>query len=137
MWGLPAYGGVMFEKGLYWFGYVFAHLLFFRANTPRTVVRRLRIAYRFVGVRIVETPVVDGARRTVFLCPYRNLAASRFGKKWLCHERLDVVDDGYVTYLKRHKDIDYHRPHGYEELGACRNPEYCYSEVSAPSADSV
>lgn len=120
----------MFEKGLYWFGYAFAHLLFLGASTPRSVVRRLRIAYRFVGVRIVKTPAIDGTHRTVFLCPYRNLAANRFGKKWLCHERLDRVDDGYVTYLRRHKDITYHRPQSVEELDSCANAAYCYSEVS-------
>lgn len=131
MWGLTAYVGVMFEKGLYWFGYVFAHLLFLGASSPQSVVRRLRIAYQFVGVRIVETPEIDGTHRTIFLCPYRDLAANRFGQKWLCHERLDLVDDGYVTYLRRHKDIAYYRPHSVEELDSCENAAYCYSEVTA------
>lgn len=120
----------MLERLLYAFGYAFAHLLFFRAETPDSIVRRLRFAYRLVGVRIVETPRVDGVRRTIFLCPYRNLAANRLGEKWLCHEKLDLVDDGYVTFLRRHRDIEYQRPRGCSELAYCDDSEYCYSEVS-------
>lgn len=120
----------MLERLLHGFGYLFAHLLFLRASTPEAVVRRLRLAYRLVGVRIVETPRVDETERTVFLCPYRNLAANRFGQKWLCHEKLDRVDDGYVTYLRRHKDIDYKRPTCCTEMEYCEESEYCYSEVS-------
>lgn len=120
----------MLERILHWFGYAFAHLLFLRASDPDSVVRRLRIAYRLVGVRIVETPHVDGTERTIFLCPYRNLAANRFGEKWLCHRKLDRVDDGYVTYLHRHKDIEYERPRSCADLEYCEGSEYCYSEVS-------
>ncbi|UWG50508.1 Uncharacterized protein AArcCO_1198 [Halalkaliarchaeum sp. AArc-CO] len=120
----------MLERLLHAFGYAFAHLLFFRAESPDAIVRRLRLAYRLVGVRIVETPRIDDVRRTVFLCPYRNLAAGRFGEKWLCHEKLDRVDDGYVTFLRRHRDIDYQRPQCCSELSYCADSEYCYSEVS-------
>lgn len=120
----------MIEKLLHRFGYALAHLLFLRATTPEAIVRRLRIAYRLVGVRIVETPRVDGAERTIFLCPYRNLAANRFGKKWLCHQKLDRVDDGYVTYLRRHRGIEYERPRSCAALEYCEESEYCYSEVS-------
>lgn len=122
----------MLEKLLHMFGYAIAHLLFFRADTPESVVRRLRLAYRLVGVRIVETPSVNGTERTIFLCPYRNLGASRFGRKWLCHQKLDRVDDGYVTFLRRHKDIDYQRPQSCTALSYCDDSRYCYSEVSLP-----
>ncbi|MFC3960266.1 hypothetical protein [Halovivax cerinus] len=121
----------MLERALYWFGYAFAHLLFVRARTPESVVRRLRLAYRLVGVRIVETPRVDGTERTVFLCPYRNLAAGRWGSKWLCHEKLDRVDDGYVTFLRRHRDIEYDRPRSCANLAYCEASAHCYSDVSA------
>ena len=120
----------MIERILHAFGYVFAHVLFLRAHTPETVVRRLRIAYRLVGVRIVETPTVDGVERTVFLCPYRNLGAGRWGRKWLCHEKLDRVDDGYVTYLARHRDIDYRRPTCCSSLEYCETSAHCFSDVS-------
>lgn len=123
----------MLERLLHWFGYLISPLLFFRASTPEAVAERLRFAYRLVGVRIVETPHVDGTERTIFLCPYRNLAANRFGSKWLCHEKLDRVDDGYVTYLRRHKDIVYNRPQSCTELKYCSESEYCYSEVSWPN----
>lgn len=116
------------ERLLYWFGFGFAHLLFLRAHSLEAVVRRLRIAYRLVGVRIVETPTVDGTHRTIFLCPYRNLGARRWGAKWLCHEKLDRVDDGYVTYLKRRRDITYLRPQSCAELSD-NDARYCYSEV--------
>ncbi|MFB6151825.1 MAG: hypothetical protein ABEJ40_08475 [Haloarculaceae archaeon] len=118
------------KTALHAFGYVAAHVLFLGASTPEAVVERLRIAYRLVGVRVVETPRVDGVERTVFLCPYRNLAAGRFGQKWLCHDVLDRVDDGYVTFLRRHRDIDYQRPRGCSDLAYCEESEYCYSEVS-------
>lgn len=108
---------------LHGLGYLLAPLLFLGANTPSAVVRRLRIAYRLVGVRIVETPRVDDVERTVFLCPYRNLGATRFGEKWVCHDILDRVDDGYVTYL-RERGIDYQRPRG------CPGSEQCYSTVA-------
>lgn len=120
----------MIEKGLHFAGYAIAHLLFFGVNTPESVVRRLRLAYRLVGVKIVETPQVDGIERTVFLCPYRNLARTRYGKKWLCHQKLDRVDDGYVTYLRRHKNITYQRPRSCTDLAYCADSSYCYSEIS-------
>lgn len=120
----------MIRKLLHDLGYVIAHVLFIRANTPASVVRRLRIAYRLVGVRIVETPRVDAVERTIFLCPYRNLGTTWFGEKWVCHDILDRVDDGYVTYLREHKDIDYQRPRGCADLAYCDESAYCYSEVS-------
>ncbi|WP_254862731.1 hypothetical protein [Halovivax gelatinilyticus] len=120
----------MLEKILHWIGYVLAFVLFLGANTPSAVVERLRLAYRIVGVEIVETPRIDGTERTIFLCPYRNLAANRFGRKWLCHEKLDRVDDGYVTFLRRHRDIHYVRPQCCQNLTYCDESAYCYSEVS-------
>lgn len=120
----------MIRRLLHGFGYVAAHVLFLGANTPNAVVRRLRVAYRLVGVRIVETPRVDAVERTIFLCPYRDLGANWFGEKWFCHDVLDRVDDGYVTYLRRHKDIDYQRPRGCADLAYCSESAYCYSEVS-------
>ncbi|MFQ3319857.1 MAG: hypothetical protein ACI80F_001930 [Natronomonas sp.] len=120
----------MVRRLLHDLGYVIAYVLFVGANTPESVVKRLRIAYRLVGVRIVETPEIDSVERTIFLCPYRNLAASWFGEKWICHDILDRVDDGYVTYLRRHKGIDYQRPRGCADLAYCDESDYCYSEVS-------
>lgn len=111
-------------------GYVIAHVLFLGANTSKSVVRRLRVAYRLVGVRIVERPRVDSVERTIFLCPYRNLGTTQFEEKWVCHDILDRVDDGYVTYLRRHKGIDYQPPRGCADLAYCDESEYCYSEVS-------
>lgn len=122
----------MIRRLLHGFGYVFAHLLFLGADTPASVVRRLRVAYRLVGVRIVETPHVDGVERTIFLCPYRDLGATRFGEKWVCHDVLDRVDDGYVTYLRERKDIEYQRPRSCADLTYCSESEHCYSEVSDP-----
>lgn len=119
----------MIRRLLHAIGYVIAHVLFFGAYTPESVVKRLRIAYRLVGVRIVETPNIDGVERTIFLCPYRNLAAGRYGTKWVCHDILDRVDDGYVTYLRRHRDITYGRPRSCSKLAYCGDSEYCYSEV--------
>lgn len=120
----------MLREALHTFGYAVAHVLFLGANTPQSVVKRLRLAYRLVGVRIVETPHINGKERTIFLCPYRNLATGWFGEKWLCHDVLDRVDDGYVTYLRRHKDIEYQRPRGCAEFAYCEQSKYCYSEVS-------
>ncbi|TKR25137.1 hypothetical protein [Natronomonas salsuginis] len=120
----------MIRRLLHDIGYVIAYVLFVGANTPESVVKRLRVAYRIVGVRIVETPQVDSVERTIFLCPYRNLAANWFGEKWICHDILDRVDDGYVTYLRRHKGIEYQRPRGCADLAYCDESEYCYSEVS-------
>lgn len=120
----------MIEKGLYFVGYAIAPVLFFGVNTPKAVVCRLRFAYRLAGVKIIETPYIDGTERTIFLCPYRNLAKTRYGEKWLCHQKLDRVDDGYVTYLRRHKDIDYQRPRSCTALDHCADSAYCYSEVA-------
>jgi len=120
----------MIRRLLHDLGNAIAFVLFLGANTPAAVVRRLRIAYRLVGVRIVETPRVDSVERTIFLCPYRHLGATRFGEKWVCHDVLDRVDDGYVTYLRRHRGIDYQRPRGCADLAYCQTSEYCYSEVS-------
>lgn len=82
-------------------------MLFAGADTQAAIVARLRLAYRVVSVHIVETSRFDAVERTVFLCPYRNTAAGRFARKWLCHDTRDHIDDGYVTYLRRHKDINY------------------------------
>lgn len=120
----------MLRRILHHFGYAIAPILFLGANTPSAIAGRLRFAYQLVGVRIVETPQVDGTERTIFLCPYRNLGATWFGKKWLCHDVLDRVDDGYVTYLRRHKDVDYRRPHCCSDLPYCDESEHCYSDVS-------
>ena len=121
----------MIERLLYVFGYVLAYGLFFRAETTQTVVRRLRLAYRLVGVRIEKTTCTDGTERTVFRCPYRDVSADRYGEKWVCHKKLDCVDDGYVTYLKRHKEIDYDRPRSCEQMADCEDSVCCFSEVSA------
>ena len=120
----------MIRRLLHDLGYVIAYVLFAGANAPTSVVKRLRVAYRLVGVRIVERPQVDSVERTIFLCPYRNLGTTWFGEKWICHDILDRVDDGYVTYLRRHKGIDYQRPRGCADLAYCDASEYCYSEVS-------
>lgn len=120
----------MIERLLHVFGYVLAYGLFFRAETPETVVRRLRLAYRLVGVRIEQTTSLDQTERTIFRCPYRGLLADHYGEKWVCHEKLDRVDDGYVTYLKQHKQIDYDRPQGCEQLAGCTDSACCFSEVS-------
>lgn len=110
-------------------GYVIAPVLFLRAETPTAVAKRLRLAYRLVGVDIVETPTVDDRERTVFLCPYRHLGEGRWGAKWLCHQKLDRVDDGYVKYLDRHRDITYVRPQSCEQLVHVED-RFCFSEVS-------
>jgi hypothetical protein len=123
----------MLRRLLHWFGYLAAHVLFLGARSPHAVVRRLRLAYRAVGVDVTETARVDGVERTVFLCPYRNLGASWFGRKWLCHDILDRVDDGYVAYLRRHRGIDYQRPRDCAELpDSDEEAAHCYSEVSRP-----
>ena len=119
----------MLERILHRFGYLIAFVLFFRANSPMAVVRRLRLAYRLVGVRIVETSTVDGTHRTIFRCPYRNLGAGRFGKRWICHQKLDRVDDGYVTFLARHRNIAYRRPTSCIDLPYCSASECCFSDV--------
>ncbi|WP_128906484.1 hypothetical protein [Halorubrum amylolyticum] len=112
-----------FERLLHGFGYVLAHGLFLGASSPKRVVRRLRLAYRAVGVRIDDTTSEAGAERTAFTCPYRGVGAGIRGERWVCHEKLDRVDDGYVTYLAE-RGIDYQRPRG------CRNTEQCYSTVA-------
>jgi len=108
---------------LHAFGYVAAFVLFFGAHSTETIVGRLRLAYRAVGVDIERTETVDGTERTVFRCPYRTLGADRYGDRRVCHDVLDRVDDGYVTFLARHRDIDYDRPR------RCRASECCHSEV--------
>ncbi|WP_315910293.1 hypothetical protein [Halapricum hydrolyticum] len=117
------------ERLLHGFGYLAAHVLFLGAHTPEQVVSRLRLAYRAVGVSISDTASLDGRELTVFRCPYRRLGAGRFGAKWLCHEKLDRVDDGYVTYLARHRNMEYQRPRDCAATGLC-DPEACYSVVS-------
>ncbi|MFB6090797.1 MAG: hypothetical protein ABEJ97_07030 [Halobellus sp.] len=112
-----------FERLLHDVGYALAHLLFLGASSPEAVVRRLRLAYRSVGVRIDDTDTEAGAERTTFTCPYRDVAAGRYGERWVCHEKLDRVDDGYVTYLDE-RGIDYQRPRG------CPRGEQCYSTVA-------
>lgn len=114
----------MIERALHAIGYAIAYVLFFRAKTPQAVVRRLRLAYRLVGVRITHTSRENGVERTIFRCPYRNLLAERYGKRWVCHQKLDRVDDGYVTYLRKHRDIEYRRPR------SCSGSERCFSEVT-------
>ena len=112
-----------FERLLHGFGYVLAHGLFLGASSPERVVRRLRLAYRSVGVDIDETASEAGTERTTFTCPYRNVGAGLYGEKWVCHEKLDRVDDGYVTYLAE-RGIDYQRPRD------CDGSERCYSTVA-------
>ena len=118
----------LFERALHDFGYLAAYVLFLRANSPESVVRRLRLAYRAVGVRIDDTDSAAGRERTTFTCPYRNLGADRCGERWLCHEKLDRVDDGYVSYLAE-RGIDYQRPRG------CSDSTQCYSTVARESAE--
>ena len=113
----------LLERVLHDFGYALAHGLFLGASSPPQVVRRLRVAYRSVGVRIDDTDSGPGGERTTFTCPYRNVAADRCGEKWVCHEKLDRVDDGYVTYLAE-RGIDYQRPR------ECPGSEQCYSTVT-------
>ena len=120
----------MLRRLLHEVGYALAHVLFLGASTPTEVVGRLRVAYRLVGVRIVETPRVDAVERTVFLCPYRDLGTTWASQKWVCHDVLDRVDDGYVTYLREHRGIDYQRPRSCTARPYCSDSEYCYSEVS-------
>ncbi len=112
-----------FERLLHGFGYVLAHGLFLGASSPERVVRRLRLAYRSVGVRIDGTAAEAGTERTTFTCPYRDVGARIYGEKWVCHEKLDRVDDGYVTYLGE-RGIDYQRPRD------CPDTEQCYSTVA-------
>ncbi|MFA1610862.1 hypothetical protein [Halobellus rubicundus] len=112
-----------FERLLHDVGYALAHVLFLGASTPEQVVSRLRVAYRSVGVDIDDTDSERGAERTTFTCPYRDVAAGRYGERWVCHEKLDRVDDGYVTYLAE-RGIDYQRPR------ACPRGGQCYSTVA-------
>ncbi len=118
----------LFERLLHDLGYAVAHVLFLGASSPATVVRRLRLAYQLVGVRINDTDSVPGGERTTFTCPYRTLAADRCGPRWLCHEKLDRVDDGYVTYLAE-RGVDYQRPRG------CPGSRHCYSTVGPASTE--
>ena len=113
----------LLERALHDFGYTLAHGLFLGASSPESVVRRLRVAYRSVGVRIDDADSGAGGERTTFTCPYRNVAAGQCGEKWVCHEKLDRVDDGYVTYLAE-RGIDYQRPR------ECPGTDQCYSTVT-------
>ena len=121
----------MLRRVLYWIGYAIAPFLFLGARTPESVVRRLRFAYRLAGVRITERSTEDNIERTIFHCPYRNLGADRYGEKWVCHDLHDRVDDGYVSYLARHRDIEYRRPQDCREVDFCGDGARCYSEVTA------
>ncbi|MFB6254847.1 MAG: hypothetical protein ABEI06_09565 [Halobacteriaceae archaeon] len=120
----------MIRRLLWAVGYIIAPVLFLGANTPEDVVRRLRFAYRLVGVSIEETGEIHATQRTIFLCPYRNIGSRWVGEKEVCHDILDRVDDGYVSYLARHKNIDYQRPQSCDNLQYCEKSEYCFSEVS-------
>jgi hypothetical protein len=111
------------ERLLHDFGYVLAYGLFLGASSPAAVVRRLRLAYRLVGVDIDDTASEGGVERTTFTCPYRNVAAGTCGDRWVCHEKLDRVDDGYVSYLAE-RGIAYQRPRG------CPGTEQCQSTVA-------
>ena len=113
----------LLERVLHDFGYALAHGLFLGASSPEQVVQRLRLAYRSVGVRVDSTDSGPGGERTTFTCPYRDVAAGRCGEKWVCHEKLDRVDDGYVTYLAE-RGIDYQRPRD------CPGTDQCYSTVA-------
>jgi hypothetical protein len=117
-----------FERMLHDFGYALAHGLFLGARTPEAVARRLRVAYQAVGVRIDETMRDGGAERTRFTCPYRDIRSEQCGDRWVCHEKLDRVDDGYVTYLGE-RGIDYQRPR------ACNNATQCHSTVARESPE--
>ena len=108
---------------LHGLGYLASFVLFFGANSRKAVVNRLRWAYRRVGVKIADTESTDGIERTVFRCPYRDVGADRYGTHRVCHDVLDRVDDGYVTYLARHRGIEYERPR------RCTGSDCCYSEV--------
>lgn len=109
---------------LHAFGYLAAVVLFAGAHSREAVTDRLRLAYRLVGVNLQLTESVDETERTAFRCPYRTLGADRYGERRVCHDVLDRVDDGYVTYLERHRDIDYDRPR------PCAESDCCYSEVT-------
>ncbi|MFB6132192.1 MAG: hypothetical protein ABEJ44_02150 [Halanaeroarchaeum sp.] len=108
---------------LYAFGYLASFVLFFGASSRTEVVTRLRWAYRRVGVSIQDTETVDGTERTAFRCPYRTLGADRYGERRVCHDVLDRVDDGYVTFLARHRGLEYDRPR------KCAGSPCCHSEV--------
>ncbi|RLM53598.1 hypothetical protein DVK02_12145 [Halobellus sp. Atlit-31R] len=118
----------LFERLLHDFGYALAHALFLGASSPEQVVRRLRVAYRSVGVRIDAIESAGGRERTTFTCPYRGVAAGRYGDRWVCHEKLDRVDDGYVTYLAA-RGIDYQRPRG------CAGSAQCFSTVTRAGSE--
>lgn len=115
----------MLEKFLYGFGYAISPLLFLGARTPASIMKRLRLGYRLLGVKILrKSSMLNGTERTEFLCPWRNLFASSLGKRWFCHNKIDRADDGCAAYLQKHRGIYYLRPQ------ACENSENCYSEVS-------
>jgi hypothetical protein len=111
-------------KLLWSFGYLAAFVLFVRAHSPEAVVGRLRWAYCRVGVDLRAAESTDGVERTIFACPYRSVGADRWGERRVCHDVLDRVDDGYVSFLARHRDIAYDRPR------PCVGGDCCYSEVA-------
>jgi hypothetical protein len=113
---------------LYLLGYMLAPILFIKAEAPTSVVKRLRFAYKLVGVKIIETESTDSREKTVFICPYRNLFTGRYKKREFCHSKLDQVDVGLSSYLRKHKNIKYQVPKDCSDTG--RDSEYCYSEVS-------
>lgn len=110
---------------LWTFGYVAAFVLFFRAHSKEAIVERLRWAYRTVGVDVRALESVGDTERTVFRCPYRTVGAEWVGQRRVCHDVLDRVDDGYVSYLDRHREVTYDRPR------PCAGGACCYSELSA------
>jgi hypothetical protein len=111
------------ERLLYLLGYVLAPLLFVRARDAKAVAKRLRLAYKLVGVKIIDVIATDSGERMVILCPYRNILADKYGERGFCHSKLDRVDEGYASYLRR-RNIRYRVPQHW------RTSEYCYSEVS-------
>lgn len=115
----------MVHRLLHMLGYMLAPVLFLKAGSPESIARRLVLAYRLVGVKVVEVRGTDLKEKLVILCPYRNLLASKYGKKGFCHNVLDYVDEGYATYLKRHRGVVYLRPRSCDG----ENREYCCSEV--------
>ena len=116
------------ERLLNRLGYLFGFVLFAGASSPSAIVRRLRFAYQVVGVEIDSINTTGGCETTTFTCPYRNVGSTIYGKRTVCHEKLDRVDDGYVRYLQK-RGIDYQRPRG------CDSATQCYSAVSRSSPE--
>jgi hypothetical protein len=121
--GLEGPIATVLGKLLWTFGYVAAFVLFLGAHSRKAIVGRLRWAYRTVGVDLRAVESVEGVERTVFRCPYRTVGTAWWGERRLCHEVLDRVDDGYVSYLENHRAVDYDRPR------PCAGGPCCYSEV--------